>query len=217
MNQDDFEALLPWRLTGKIAREDAARLEAALQADAGLRARMDLAMEDRAATVALNEALGAPSAAAWDRIAAVVAAEPRRRTPRERIAEFVGLGATPNRGRLAWAGAAAALVIVLQSAALLTLAPLEVARGPSGSYATASASRPVEAGTQYLVAFAPDARADAIGKFLVERKASVIDGPRAGMYRLRIAGAALDKAQAADLLREMRADPLVKAALPAGS
>lgn len=217
MNDDDFEALLPWRVTGKLDPSETARLDAALRTDARLRALLALAEEDREATVEVNESLGAPSPAAWDRIAAVVAAEPRPRPLRARLADFVGLGVEPKRGRLAWTGAAAALVIALQAGALVAPAPKDVVKRNAPAYGTASASAAAVAGAQFVIAFAPDARLDDLSKFLSQRHATIVEGPRSGMYKVRFGDKRLGKAETDALLEALRGEPLVKMALPAGS
>lgn len=214
---DELEALLPWYATGRLNAAERARVEAALAARDDLRALLGLAEEDREETVTLNELLGAPSAATWDRIAAAVAAEPRRRPLMARLAEFVGLGVEPNRGRLAWAGAAAALVIVLQGGALVAMLPSEVAHNDlNPRYGTASAPAAPSNGAQLLIAFAPDARVDQLAAFLAERHGTIVEGPRSGLYKVRFGDKPLPKAETDALIQAVRASPIVKMALPAG-
>ncbi len=213
---DDFEALLPWYATGRLDAETRRRIDAALKARADLATLLALAEEDREATAALNESLGMPGAAVWERIAAVAASEPVNAPLGSRLAEFVGLGAAPNRRRLAWIAAAAALVIVVEAGALVALAPVEVARNGSGPYATASAPAPVAAGPRALVAFAPEASIDQIGALLAERHATIVDGPRSGFYTVRFGDKALSADATKALIESLRADPLIKMALPTG-
>lgn len=214
--EDYFATLLPWYASGKLSPEETAELDAALRDDPHLRALLALANEDAQATVDVYERLGAPSPAAWDRIAAVAAAEPRKAPILSRLAGFFGLGAEPNRPRLAWTGAAAALIIVLQAGALVSLLPAEVARkDASPSYATASA--PALVGTTAQIVFAADARLDQIGAFLVNHHATIVDGPRSGFYKVRFGDKSLDKPATEALLADLRSNPLVKMALPAGN
>jgi len=203
-------------VTGKLDANETERLDAALQGDAHLRALLALAEEDREATVELNQSLGAPSAATWERIAAVAAAEPKRRRLRARLAEFVGLGLEPRRGRLVWTGAAAALAIALATVALIALAPVEFSRRDAPAYATASAPAMASAGATLLIAFAPDARLDDLSKFLSRRHATIVEGPRSGMYKVRLGDKPLGKAELDALIEGLRGEPLVKLALPTG-
>ncbi|MGO4870463.1 MAG: hypothetical protein ACLPGW_07595 [Roseiarcus sp.] len=208
---DAIEALLPWYAAGTLDPEDVKRVEAALARRPDLRASLETAREDRDETIALNEALGAPGPAAWARVLAVAQAEPRKPSLKARLAALVGLGAEPNRARLAWAGAAAAIVIVLQGATILSLLP--VAKGPG--YQTASETTAAAGGANVLVAFAPDARLDQVGAWLQQHHATIVEGPRGGLYRVRVGDKSLTKDQMSALVAELAASPLVRTALPA--
>jgi len=211
---DAIEALLPWYAAGTLDPRDAKRVEEALARRPDLRASLEVAREDRDETIALNEALGAPGGAAWLRVLAAVQAEPRKPSFRARLASLaglVGLGAEPNPRRLAWVGVAAAIVIALQAATILSLLP--AAKGPG--YQTASETSATPEGASVLVAFAPDARLDQVGAWLQQHHASIVDGPRGGLYRVRIGDKSLTKEQISTLAAELAATPLVRMALPA--
>jgi len=75
---NEIEALLPWYATGRLSPEDRAKVAAALQERADLAGQMRFLEEVRQATIGINEELEVPSDAGWDRIAAAIAAEPRR-------------------------------------------------------------------------------------------------------------------------------------------
>jgi hypothetical protein len=83
----EIEELLPWYATGRISRRDAERVEQALAGDRKLAQRYKLVRRELAETTRLNEALGAPSARAMDKLFAAInaeearAAHPRRHTP----------------------------------------------------------------------------------------------------------------------------------------
>ncbi len=77
---DEIEALLPWFATGRLSGEDRAEVAAALETREDLLPQMRRVDAERAATIRLNEHLGAPGEAVWRRIAAVLAAEPRSPT-----------------------------------------------------------------------------------------------------------------------------------------
>jgi len=211
---DAIEALLPWYAAGTLDSREAKRVEEALARRPDLRASLELVREDRDETIALNESLGAPSPAAWTGVLAAVEAEPRKPSLRARLmslAGLVGLGAEPRPRRLAWAAAAAAIVIVLEAATILSLLP--AAKGPG--YQTASESPAAAEGASVLVAFAPDARLDQVGAWLQQHHASIVDGPRAGMYRVRVGDKSLTKEQMSALVAELGATPLVRMVLPA--
>ncbi|MGD1038234.1 MAG: hypothetical protein ABR878_13865 [Roseiarcus sp.] len=211
---DAIEALLPWYAAGTLDPKNAKRVEEALARRSDLRASLDLVREDRDETIALNESLGAPSPAAWTRVLAAVEAAPRKPSLKARLmslAGLVGLGAEPKPTRLAWAGAAAAIVIVLEAATIVSLLP--AAKGPG--YRTASEAPVTAGGANVLVAFASDARLDQVGAWLQDHHASIVEGPRSGLYRVRVGDKSLTKDQTSALVAELAASPLVRMVLPA--
>jgi len=206
-----IEALLPWYAAGTLDAADVRRVEEALARRPELQASLYVVREDRDETIALNQSLGAPGSRAWAKVLAAVEAAPRKSSLTARLAALVGLGAQPNPTRLAWAGAAAAFVILLESATIMTMLP--GAGGPS--YRTASESPAAAGGAAVLAAFAPEARLDQIGQWLQERHATIVDGPRGGFYRLRVGDKPLSKAEMSALVAELATSPLVRAVLPA--
>jgi hypothetical protein len=208
-----IEALLPWYAAGTLDAADMRRVEEALARRPELQASLRVVGEDRDETIGLNESLGAPSGRAWLRVLAAVEAAPPRPNLRARLANLIGVGAAPRPGRLAWIGAAAALVIAVEGATIVSLTT--VANGPA-SYQTASESPAHAAGAEALVAFAPDARVSEIGAWLQDHRAMIVDGPRGGLYRLRIGDKPLTKAETSALIASLSASsPLVRAVLPA--
>jgi hypothetical protein len=71
----EIEALLPWHAAGTLSRRDADRVEQALAGDCELARRYDLVRQELAATIHLNETLGAPSARAMEKLFAAIDAE----------------------------------------------------------------------------------------------------------------------------------------------
>ena len=80
------------------------------------------------------------------------------------LARLLGLGAEAQPTRIAWIAAAAALVIVVEGAAIVALAPSR----SDTTYRTAT-EKPKE-GTDVLIAFAPDARISDISAFLQDAR-----------------------------------------------
>ena len=190
------------------------RVEEALAARPELRQSLRAVEEERDETIALNQRLGAPRPDILTRVLATAASEPRRPSLASRLASLAGAfgrGVARHPSRLILAAAAAAVVILLESAALLALLPSHSRE----AYQTASSTEP-KRGAEVLIAFAPDARIDAIGAFLKERDASIVEGPRGGMYRIRIGDKPLTKDEMSALLKSLAASPLVRTALPAG-
>jgi hypothetical protein len=193
-NEDErheLEMMLPWHAAGTLRPADAARVDAALAADQELAAHFALVREEMAETIALNEALGQPSARALDRLLANIDASPARSSG-VRLGGLVArllAGLSPQA--LAWSAALAALLIVMQAGVIAT-----VLLGPRGArFETASAPPPASAvaGAHVLVRFAPDASVADITRFLESNKATVADGPMpGGLYRLRVTAGGRD-------------------------
>jgi hypothetical protein len=208
---DEIEALLPWHAAGTLDARDAKRVDEALARRPELGVSLAVVHEDRDETIAMNERLGAPGAAAWARVLAAAKAEPRKPGLFAQVASLLGLGAGGNPTRLAWAAAAAAVVILLQAAAIVSLLP--DTRG--SSYRTASEAAPTVEGATVIVAFAPDARLEEVGGWLKEHDASIVEGPRGGMYRLRVGDKVPRPGEMAALLAELAKAPIVRMVLPA--
>jgi anti-sigma factor RsiW len=210
---DEIEALLPWHAAGTLSRRDAERVEAALAQDPALARRYELVREELAATIHLNETLGAPSPRAMQDLFAKIDAEPRRRPSRKfgtRLAEFVA-GLTPRK--LTWAAAAAAVVIVLQ-AGLIAGIVLKDTGGPT--YETASApGATATTGAFALVRFAPQATMQDINAFLADNKLSIAGGPMSGgLYRVKVAAEDLPPDALAAAVRKLGENKVVSFIAP---
>jgi anti-sigma-K factor RskA len=199
---EEIEALLPWYAAGALSYEDRVRVEAALEARPELRASLSTVAADRDETVALNEALGAPRGDVWSRIAS--GATPK---PRSLGARFVGLWG--SRSFLPLAAATAALVVLLQGAAIVALLR-PGARPPAYETVTAGRSR-----ADALVAFAPDAKVADIAALLERAGATFAGGPKSGgIYEIRLKTQPVTRAEIDAAIKILSASPLVKMALP---
>lgn len=212
--REEIETLLPWFAAGTLNRRDAARVEAALEQDAELSRRFDMVRDELGETIRLNESLGAPSARAMTRLFEKIDAEPavRRSTVSinlgARISEFIA-GFSPRT--LAYAGAVAALAIVLQ-ASVITGVLLQDRTVPGGP-GLASHHPAGEQGALAFIRFNPQTSAADITRFLVDNKVSIVDGPAAGgMYRVRIT--AKSKDEAAAILKKLAENKVVEFTAP---
>ena len=182
--RDEIEALMPWYVSGKLDASSRARVERYLETHPEDRAHLALVREESDATTAANEAIPAPGPEALDRLRASIAAAPRRQSLwtqlSEQIADWISGIAPPQ---LSFAVAAAALVLMLQAAAIGTLL-LERAAAPT--YQTASGQETSEEGIEFLVGFSETATVGEISAVLKQLDAVVVDGPRAGLYRIRL-------------------------------
>jgi len=195
---DEIEALLPWYAAGALSVEERARVEAALAARPELRVSLATLEEDRDETVSLNEALGAPSGDVWVRIAQGTTLKPR--SLGQRFAALLG-----PRPLLSLAAATAALVVLLQGAAIVALL-----RPPS--YATVTAGRST---ADALVAFAPDAKMADVSALLESAGATLAGGPKSGgIYEIRLKAQPVTRAEIDAALKILSGSPFVKLALP---
>jgi hypothetical protein len=182
--RDEIEALMPWYVSGKLDASSRAGVERYLEAHPEDRAHLALVREESDATIAANEAILAPGPEALDRLRASIASAPRGQPLwaqlSERLADWISGLAPPQ---VAFAAAIAALVLVLQAAAIGALIMERVA---APAYQTASDGEIVADGIELLVGFAETATAGEISALLRQLDAVVVDGPRAGLYRLRL-------------------------------
>jgi anti-sigma factor RsiW len=207
---DDIEALLPWHAAGTLNRHDSERVAEALARDPDLARRYALVREELGETIVLNETLGAPSARAMNDLFAKIDAEPARkvatsRTIATRVSEFI---ASLSPRTLAYAGAAAALAIIIQAG---FIANVVINEKGSGGYVTASApSNASEAGRAVLMRFAPQAAQADVTKFLEVNKLSIVSGPAdGGFFTVRVAEKPLPDAELSAIVKKLRADKVV--------
>ena len=210
LSHGDLEDLLPWHAAGTLDAHEAAAVERALACDPELARRFALVREELTETILLNESLGAPSARAMETLFRAIDQDRRvvRRaafTPSlgARIAEFFSPRA------MAWTAAAAAVIVVLQ-AGVITKMALQPRDGGSetASFETASApvTRGLSIGSYALVRFAPQASVADVNKFLDDHGAAIVDGPKpGGLYRVRVAEGSLPRPELARLVKELEA------------
>jgi hypothetical protein len=202
IEREEIEKLLPWYVTGTLDCAERARVEDYLARNPAACARLDLIRAEREQTVLANEALGSPSACAFDRLlASLPTASPlsQRATggdPLRRVADFF---TAPTARGVRWAACAAAAVIVVLSAAITCILVVR----HSGSYQTAIGQSRGE-GVSALIAFVDEARAPAIARLLVEFDASIVDGPKpGGVYKIRLRVVVLPQSEKDALLRRL--------------
>ena len=208
----ELEELLPFYANGRISAGDKARVEIALANDSELAQRLEIIREDMAETILLNESLGGPSPRALDRLMAGIEAEPRQQHLLDRakggVLAWLGtwLAAQPPR-RLAYASAAALVLIAIQGAALTGYV---LRSGGGGGFQTASAPGAPSSDRYVLLSFAAEAKAGDIAAFFKRYDASVVDGPRAnGFFKVRVGGASLTPAQVDAIAARMKAEATI--------
>lgn len=91
LSPGEIEALLPWHATRRLNARDTTCVEQALSADRRLAGQYAGIEEEYAATVSLNEGLGAPSRGAMLKLFAAIDAEPTPGVRTLRRHRFSGL------------------------------------------------------------------------------------------------------------------------------
>lgn len=206
--REEIESLLPWHAAGTLSRSDAERVERALATDQELARRFELVREELAETIHLNETLGAPSSRAMERLFAKIDAEPVRRQSvsassvgiAARIAEFV-TSLSPRT--LAFSAGAAVFALVLQAGVIAAV----LVGDKNAGYQTASHGQAATVeGAHVLIRFAPNATAADITKLLEGNQATLVSGPAAGMYRVRVAVTGIPKEELARIVKRLQDD-----------
>jgi anti-sigma factor RsiW len=212
--------LLTWHAAGTLNARDARRVDEALARDPELARQYAAIREEYAETIDLNESLGAPSARAMQKLFAAIDAEP---PPRKRsaslnfAARIAGFFASLSPRTLAWSASLGVLALLLQAGVIGAV----LLKNQTGTYQTASLStnEPVthalgpEAPPRALVRFAPDARVADITALLDNYQASIVDGGKAGLFRLQFGNKAMSKDEIAGLMSKLQNEKIVSLAV----
>lgn len=203
--RDEIEALLPWYAAGVLEPDEARRVAAAIAADPMLARSYEAAREELGDVAHLNEQIPAPTARIMDKLVARLDAEPvRRPSPWRAVADrFAGFVDSLSPRVLALAGAAAAVVMVIE-AGVISQGWFKPSSGGGGHYVTASVgAASTQAGAFLLIRFSDDATAAEITALMTARHAHIVDGPTAdGFYKVKVAPARI----AADKLAALAGD-----------
>jgi anti-sigma factor RsiW len=215
----EIELLLPWHAAGTLNARDARKVEDALARDSELARQYAVIREEYAGTIDLNESLGAPSARAMQKLFAAIDDEPPRKPGASLniAAPFAAFFSSLSPRTLAWSASLGAFVLVLQAG---IIAGVLINNRPS-TFQTASLSmnEPVTrelsatSSPRALVRFAPDARIGDVTALLDKYQASIVDGAKGGMFRLRFANATMSKEEFANLLSRLQNEKIVSLAV----
>lgn len=205
--RQEIEDLLPWYVTGRLSARDHDRVAAYLARYPEAAAGLSAAREDMAASVAANEVLPGPAPTVLDDLMRSLPDQPQRAygepTWLERLADWVA-SLTPTQ--LGMAAAALTTVFLAQAVTIGTL----MGDRP-GVYETATGPKEqVPAGAvELLIGFKAEATMAETSAFLKDNGLTVIDGPRAGLYRVRAV-----KGTAPDLVERLKSGAVVATIVP---
>ncbi len=203
----ELEALLPWYANGTLDARDARRVEDALASDQALAAQYAAIQDEYAETIVLIENLGAPSSHAMQRLFAAIDAEPERKPSRsmKMPVRIAGFFARLSPRTLAYSAAVGAIALVLQAGIIGAV----LVKGATGYQTASYQDAQKSSGTLALIRFVPDARMSDISAFLDNYKASIVDGPKAGTFRVRIGDTSLSKDETARLVNKIQSEKII--------
>ena len=203
--REEIEKLLPWYVTGKLGLSDTSKVERFLAQHPDALSQLQLIGSERQETMRAYEAMGWPRSDMRNRL---MAALPRSASPsRRRFARFGQFFRMRPALGTQWAALAMALLVLAQAAFIAVL----LTRAPT--YRLAAGAH--EDGAAALIAFADDARAADIARFLADFEATIVDGPKpGGVYKIKLRN--LDKSQLDDTLLSKLAEhrDIVRIVLP---
>lgn len=221
----DIEALLPWHAAGTLSARDTRRVDEALAADPELARQYEAIREEYAETILLNESLGAPSSRAMQKLFAAIDAEPARTSagPASLSRRLAGFFAGLSARTLMASAAVGALALVLQAGVIGTLvmqrgdALVETAAEPApapaqqGAPAIITRSIAPEAAPRLLVRFTPAAKVSDITALLDTYQATIVDGGKAGLFRLQLGRLPMTQEQVAGWVARLSNEKIVSA------
>jgi anti-sigma factor RsiW len=208
MEPEEIEALLPWHAAGTLNARDARRVDDALARDPNLAKQFAVIQNEFAETILLNESLGAPSARAMQNLFAAIDAEPSRKPAfsLNLAARIAGFFDSLSPRTLAYSATAGAVALLLQAGVIGAV----LIKDKTAGYETASfQGAPATAGAIALVRFAPDARVADITAFLDSYKATIVDGVKAGMFRLQFGDQPMSREETASLMAKLQSEKIV--------
>lgn len=183
LEPQDIEELLPWYVTGRVSREEARGIEAALKTMPDLAQKLAAVQREREAVARGSEAVDPPPAENLQRLLRQVETTRQVRAPRGDTAAggLRGLLARAPIWQAAFGLACAAIVLL----ALQFADPV-----PTDQLGATAGIQATESGALLLVTFQPEAPSRAVSTLISDLGATVVEGPRpGGVYVLRLPSA----------------------------
>lgn len=210
--------LAPWYVAGTLDDEEAREIEALAKDDPEFALLLQEAQAELEGAASVNDALGSPPKAIWERLERTIEQESRTRSEarwpsmvqsaRDSISSFIA-GFTKPQWQLA--AAAAIALCVVQAGAIVYLAKSEgtakftTASGPKTDTKAKAAA--------FIVSFSDKAPISEISSVLDEAGVVIVDGPNSDMvYRLSLRDANVGNKEEA--FKKLRSSSVVKLVLP---
>lgn len=174
LEPQDVEELLPWYVTGRVTREEARGVEAALKMMPDLAEKLAAVQREREAIARGSEAVEAPPPDNLQRLLQQV--ETTRQSPKGEAAApgTDWLNAVFGR-RIVWQMAFAAACVAIVAMGVRLYDP-----ATSTGYGTAAGIAGAESGATLIVTFQPAAASSEISALLTALDAVIVDGPKPG-------------------------------------
>lgn len=221
LEPQDVEELLPWYVTGRVSREEARGIEAALKTMPDLAGKLAQVQREREAVSRASETVEAAPPETLQRLLQQVETTRQWRVPRIESGSEAGGWLKAAMGRNAvWqtALAAACVAIVALGVQLYNVpsadnASVVFAENASVGFKVASSINGTD-GATLTVTFQPGATAGDIGTLLTGLNAKIVDGPKpGGAFTVALPSSQASDVEAATASLLARKD-LVAAVLP---
>ena len=220
INQETFETLVPWYVTGQLSDQENSQVRQFLADNPKFEIQLKLIEDEREQAIAGNEALGSPSPGAFDRFMNDIAAEQRSsQSWLQRVNSWLEpvLGWMGDMRPLAMA--AAVLVIVVQMGAIGMLVSksgekegVRVASGPSEAVQK-------KQGSFVLVQFSQATTVAQVKEFFDKNEGIIVVGlADNGLYQVRVSETVLERDALNKVIdKRQSSSPIVEQVFPAAA
>lgn len=175
LEPQDVEELLPWYVTGRVSREEARGIEAALKTMPDLAGKLAQVQREREAVARASETAESAPPETLQRLLQQVETTRQWRVPKIESHGEAGGWIKAALGRNAvWQTA-----LVAASVAIVALS-VQLYRVPAGDQFKVAGNINGAGGATLIVTFQPDATAGEIGTLLSGLGARIVDGPKPG-------------------------------------
>jgi anti-sigma-K factor RskA len=183
LEPQDVEELLPWYVTGRVSREEARGIEAALKTMPDLAGKLAQVQRERDAVARAAEAVEPAPPETLQRLLQQVETTRQWRVPRIESQEAGGWLKGAMGRSVVWQTAFAAACVAIVALGVRLYSP-----PTPGEFGVAGSMNHLQ-GTVLLVTFQPAATAGDIAALLSGLNASIVEGPKpGGTYAVRIPG-----------------------------
>lgn len=193
LEPQDVEELLPWYVTGRVSREEARGIEAALKTMPDLAGKLAQVQRERDAIARASETVDSAPPETLQRLLQEVETTRQWRVPRIETHGEAGSWVRAALGRNAvWQTALAAACVAIVALGI------QLYNVPAGDQFNVAGNINGTEGATLVVTFQPGATAGDIGELLSGLNARIVDGPKpGGAYTVALPSAQASEVEAA--------------------